>query len=128
MRQDWITSVLAKNDGYRVIVFYHGIYSGSGETLTPEHTGIMTVIEPYKGKIVALFTGHAHMDAVMDYYGDGSVPVILTSCDTFRSESMTAGTTDEQCFDVVVIDYTNSKIELTRIGRGSDRTVTFSLT
>lgn len=95
--------------------------------MTPEHTGIMTVIEPYKNKIVALFTGHAHMDAIMDYYGDGSVPIILTSCDTFRNESMTEGTLDEQCFDVVVIDYTNNLIKLTRIGRGGNREASISL-
>lgn len=126
-RQNWIKSILERNDGFRVIILYHGIYSGSGGVLTPEHTGIMTVIEPYKNKIVALFTGHAHMDAIMDYYGDGSVPIILTSCDTFRNESMTEGTLDEQCFDVVVIDYTNNLIKLTRIGRGGNREASISL-
>ena len=126
-RSTWIQSVLAKDDGFRVIVIYHGIYSGSGGVLTPEHTTIMTAIEPYKSKVVALFTGHAHMDAVEDYYGDGSVPVILTSCDTFKAERMTEGTLDEQCFDVAVIDYGQSKIKLTRIGRGTDREIAISL-
>lgn len=125
-RATWIQSVLAKDDGYRIIVIYHGIYSGSGGVLTPEHTTIMTLIEPYKAKVVALFTGHAHMDSVQDYYGDGSVPVILTSCDTFRT-GMTEGTVTEQCFDVCVIDYGQSKIKLTRIGNGSDREVNISV-
>ena len=124
----WVQSVLSREDGFRVVVIYHGFYSGSTSTPVAEHTQFLPVFEPYKGKIAAMFTGHAHLDEVMDYYGDGSTPIIITSCDTFRSASMTAGTTDEQCFDVVVIDYTNSKIELTRIGRGSDRSVTFSLT
>lgn len=126
-RINWIQSVLSKDDGYRVVVFYHGIYaSGTGE-LVPEHIQIMSAIEPYKGKVVAVFTGHAHLDDVIDYYGDGSVPVIITSCDTFRSDRMTAGTLDEQCFDVAVIDYANTVIKLTRFGRGSDRQVSFTL-
>lgn len=127
-RSEWIASVLGKNDGYRVIVVYHGIYSGSTGTLTPEHTAIMSALEPYKSKIVALFTGHAHMDDVVDYYGDGSVPVILTSCDKFSENAgAVENTVDEQCFDVAVIDYKLGKIKLTRIGRGSDRTVDFSV-
>ena len=126
-RAAWITSVLAKDDGYRVVVIYHGIYAVSGGVLTPEHTTIMSLVEPYKSKVVALFTGHAHMDDVVDYFDDGSVPVIITSCDTFRAERMTEGTLDEQCFDVAVIDYGQSKIKLTRIGRGTDREITISL-
>lgn len=124
-RSAWVTDILSRNDGYRVVIIYHGFYAG-GE-LTPEHVSWLPVFEPYKSKIVAMFTGHAHVDGVVDCYGDGSTPVIVTSCDTFRADRMTEGTLDEQCFDVVVIDYTNSKIELTRIGRGSNRTVEFSL-
>ena len=126
-RVDWIQSVLGENDGYRVIVIYHGIYSGSGGVLTPEHTQIMDAISAYKSKIVAVFSGHAHMDDVIDYYGDGSVPVILTSCDTFRAASMSTETTDEQCFDVVVVDYNQQKVKLTRIGRGLDREISISI-
>jgi len=128
-RVTWAQNVLAKNDGYRVIVIYHGIYANNEGALKPEHTGIMTVIEPYKGKIVALITGHAHMDAVVDYFGDGSVPVVLTSCDTFIEgrEGFVENTVTEQCFDVMVVDYLNSKIKITRIGRGSNREVNISL-
>lgn len=124
-RTAWVTGILARNDGFRVIIIYHGFYAG--ESLTPEHDGWLSVFEPYKNKIVAMFSGHAHVDGVVDCYGDGSTPVIVTSCDTFREDRMTPGTLDEQCFDVAVIDYTNSVIKLTRIGRGSDRTVNFTL-
>ena len=84
----------------------------------------MSYLEPYKNKIVALVTGHAHADGVVDYFGDGSVPVILTDCDTYKTGE---GTVDEQCFDVMVMDYLNGKIKITRIGRGSDREVNISL-
>lgn len=128
-RVTWMENLLSRNDGYRVIVVYHGIYAINNEELEPEHTGIMNVLAPYKAKIAAVITGHAHMDAVVDYYEDGSVPVILTSCDTFRDrEGFTEGTVTEQCFDVVVVDYLNGKIKLTRIGRGSNREVNISVT
>ena len=128
-RVTWMQNVLSLNDGFRVIVIYHGIYSNNNGTLDPEHIAIMNILQPYKSKIVALFTGHAHMDGVVDYYGDGSVPVIVTSCDTFRNApGYTEGTITEQCFDVVVVDYLNSKIKLTRIGRGNDREVNISVT
>ena len=128
-RTEWIQSVLAKNDGFRVVVIYHGIYKVENSELTPEHYQIMSILEPYKAKIVAVFTGHAHVDDVVDYYEDGSVPVILTSCDKFsETAGAVADTVNEQCFDVAVIDYGQSKIELTRIGRGSNRTVNISMT
>ena len=127
-RAQWISSVLSRNDGYRVIVIYHGIYSSvSGGTPVPEHTQVMSVLEPYKSKIVAMFTGHCHEDYVSDYYGDGSLHVILSMCDKFTSEVMTEGTDTEQCFDVVTIDYGNNLIKMTRVGLGSDRTVQFTL-
>lgn len=129
VRITWLQSVLGKNDGYRVIIIYHGIYTktvdGQGDiTFNPEHIQFMSYLEPYKNKIVALVTGHAHADGVVDYFGDGSVPVILTDCDTYKTGE---GTVDEQCFDVMVMDYLNGKIKITRIGRGSDREVNISL-
>ncbi len=129
IRKNWIETVLAKDDNFKVVIIYHGVYKNADGTLTPEHESIMSIIEPYKGKIVAMFCGHAHKDAVIDYYGDGSVPIIITSCDTYSEVAgAVANTIDEQCFDVAVIDYGQSKIELTRIGRGSDRTVNISVT
>lgn len=126
-RIKWIHKVLSKNDGYRIIVFYHGIYSGMGGKLTKEHIQIMDALFPFRNKIVALFSGHAHQDSVQDYYGDGSVPVIITACDTFRPSYMKENTLDEQCFDVAIVDYKQNKIKLTRIGRGKDREIPFSL-
>lgn len=126
-RATWAQSVLARNDGYRVIVIYHGIYKVANETtLTEEHTAIMPYLEPYKGKIVAIFSGHTHSDYIADFWGDGSTPVIITDCDMF-TEGSTEKTVTEQCFDVVVVDYKNSTINMTRIGRGSDRSTSFAL-
>lgn len=182
-RGKWLQSILARNDGYRVIVIHHGIYSksGSGEDagtvpvysnaatydvgdyvmytdpndtdedktnviwvcatavteaeefdsskwtkkLIADHAGMMDYIAPYRGKVAAVISGHTHMDAVIDWYQDGSVPVIITSCDEYRDGE---GTTDEQCFDVVVVDYNESKIKMTRVGRGSDREISISVT
>lgn len=123
-RTNWITGLLAQNDGYRYIVFYHGIYAGT--SLTPEHTQIMNVLEPYKNKIACVITGHAHVDGIIDYYGDGSVPVIVTDCDMTKAAE-DIGTTDEQCFDTFVIDFAAGDIHIIRTGRGQDRNTTFTM-
>lgn len=78
--------------------------------------------------MVGMFTGHVHFDDVVNYFDGNKAPIIITSCDAFLAAiGMTADTESEQCFDVVVINYTTSKIHLTRIGKGQDRTVSFSL-
>lgn len=123
-RTNWLYSILSKNDGYRYIVFYHGIYAGAA--LTPEHTQIMDVLAPYKNKIACVISGHAHVDGIVDYYGDGSVPVIVTDCDRIHDASE-IGTTDEQCFDTFLIDFENNDIYIVRTGRGSNRTATFTM-
>ena len=128
-RQTWLTSVLSRNDGYRVVVIYHGIYAydaNASSGIVTEHDSIMQYLAPYKSKIVALFTGHVHVDHVVDYWGDSTTPVIITGCDSLTT-GMEEGTVTEQCFDVAVIDYNEGKIKLTRIGNGSDRTVNFTL-
>jgi predicted MPP superfamily phosphohydrolase len=130
-RVAWMQKVLGQDDGYRVIVIHHGIYSLSQGEVVEDHSGIMSVLSNYKSKIVAVLSGHVHRDTKTDYYGDGSVPVITTSCDTFDTTyatGMVAGTVTEQCFDVVVVDYTNSKIKLIRVGNGSDREYDLSVT
>ena len=128
-RKAWVTSVLSKNDGYRVVVIYHGFYANDGEeALAEEHTTFLPTFEPYKNKIVGMFTGHVHFDDVVNYFDNNKAPIIITSCDAFRTAiGMTADTVTEQCFDVVVINYTTSKIHMTRIGFGQDRSVNFSL-
>lgn len=81
-----------------------------------------------KGKIVASFSGHTHLD--MDWHTPNGIPMIVSDCDNgFRSDNedypYVEGTVTEQCFDVVTIDYTNETIKCVRIGRGADREWTY---
>lgn len=83
---------------------------------------------------VAVFSGHVHFDGYYQYSAsayNGYIYVIATTCDAYGSQVVgsvdrTAGTVNEQAFDVISIDKTNRLITMTRIGGGSDRTFTYS--
>lgn len=131
-RATWVSGILDRDDGYRVVVIFHGFYAADNDAETgivEEHVAWLPILEPYKSKIVGCFTGHAHKDRIVDYWNDGTTPIIITDTDAFftNREDMTRGTITEQCFDVVVINYKTKMINLTRIGRGSSRSVGFTL-
>lgn len=76
------------------------------------------------GKVEFCIGGHTHVDA--DFTSDGGIPVILTECDARYIRSgldCTEGTITEASVNAIVADYTNGKVEVIRIGRGSSRTV-----
>lgn len=81
---------------------------------------------------VGAITGHLHTDGYYMY--DGRFPVITTMCDanaqdaTSKYAERTAGTVNEQAFDVVQIDASAKRIYMTRIGYGNDRTFSFGET
>ena len=67
--------------------------------------------------------GHAHGDA--QGTTEGGIPFLLTDCDNYRRSNesgRTVGTTGEQCFDVIGVNYTTGVSNCVRIGGGSDRT------
>ena len=79
---------------------------------------------------VCMITGHTHIDGSLTT--SGGIPCICTTTDSYAqnyelvdgtptSSPRTKGTTDEQAFDVIQIDFSNRKIYCTRIGYGSDR-------
>lgn len=80
--------------------------------------------QTHTGKILAVFQGHTHWDAV--YHTEGGVPVITTTCDKWdlSNESELAqeqpgrvlGTTSEQAFDIVVLNRTAKTFTCVRIG------------
>ena len=82
--------------------------------------------------IAAFVCGHLHVDTVMDT--DYNFKIIGTTCDAggansngydWNNPTRPAGTTNEQAFDVYSVDTTARTIHITRIGAGSDRTVTY---
>jgi hypothetical protein len=74
-------------------------------------------------KIVAVITGHTHRDRYIAT--TNGVPCVATTTDNAGGESggidRTIGTVNEQAFDVVTINLYTRKLNLTRIGGGSDR-------
>lgn len=69
-------------------------------------------------EFVAHFCGHMHADASNVNNG---VLTIQSTCDAYYDRSESVGTINEQAFDIVTVDYTNSKLFTTRIGSGTDR-------
>jgi len=137
-------------EGYNVILFSHVIteWNADMSTTTPKDrvqavinamdaikTGTSVTYEnrtyDYSSLVnvtpIAVFGGHAHVD--YDFYTPGGIPVILATCDSDIQESggltRTRGTTSEQAFDVVTINFTAKNIKLTRVGAGEDREFTY---
>lgn len=81
-----------------------------------------------KGNLVGYFAGHVHVD---NNTVTGGVPVITTRCDG-KQENTDAlkaerveGTTTEQSFDVFTVNTKTKTIHATKIGAGSDRTISY---
>lgn len=78
----------------------------------------------HSGKILAVFQGHTHWDAV--YHTTSGVPVITTTCDKWdlsneselsqEQPGRVLGTISEQAFDVVVLNRAEQKFTCVRIG------------
>ena len=125
----WFTgTALDVPTGYDVLVFTHFI----GD-INPSPTGAQgfrDAIDSYNadsshtGKVIAIFCGHSHADAVC--HTTGGVPIIMTTCDknkgngagneSWLSQYRSDGTIYEQAFDIMFLDRVNKKITALRIG------------
>lgn len=129
-QRTWFRDVALNLPGidWDVIVFTHIL-----RTTTPSISGasdVETIIDTFNadashtGKILCVFQGHTHWDAV--YHTPGGVPVITTTCDKWdlSNESELAqeqpgrvlGTITEQAFDVVVLNRAAKTFTCVRIG------------
>lgn len=131
---DMLTSIPS---GYHAIIVCHWLYSGGNKSAFC--LNLESIIDAYNdrssgtaggisydftscvGDVKIVISGHVHMD--MSWTTPDGVPVVLTDCDcALRTESsMEYGTVDEQCFDVITLDYDNSTAKFVRIGRGENR-------
>lgn len=133
-----------------VLVFAHIWWAPTGHMAKQS---IATTIENYISKyasnrqaeLIAIITGHTH-DDYYDYSATEGYLITSTSTDSGDEQASideanptrTAGTTLEQCFDVITVDRQNKMLYFDRIGAGSSRalpyyqqptyTVTYSLT
>ena len=142
----WLLSEL-KNiaDGYSVVLIFHSFADVAKGVISTSWRSkvIVDAIDCYnnktsytyvedgntynystsKGKVILIMFGHVHADASMTT--TTNVPVVCTTCDAYRQEhgtlTRTKGTINEQAFDVVHINTSTRKINLTRIGAGSNR-------
>lgn len=124
---DWCESLLQLNDDYKVIVIAHMIYKAYNDlTTNSDVDALFTLLDTYASKVMVVMCGHSHYD--YNSTTTGGIPVIMVDCDglSTHSANATVGTINEQCFDVVTVNYNNGTIKCVRIGRGNSRTITRS--
>ena len=136
----WVESVIGGTEtGWHILLFVHelGYYpsvvnpvsESNAFTYKSGATALLEALDTLKTShnIEAVFAGHTHYDH--DDATTGGIPIVWINSDAkWQYYGMTEpddGTVNAQCFDVATIDYTTKKIYLRRIGRGSDRTITY---
>lgn len=136
----WLTTVInTVNQGWHIVIIVHqlGDYQYLNNPVDENNPFIYTegaqdmldVLDDLSENhnIEAIFAGHTHVDN--NATTTGGIPIIWTNSDArWQYHGMTQpsdGTVDAQCFDVVTMDYVNKKIYLRRVGRGSDRTISY---
>lgn len=128
----WLTTeALNVENGWGVLVYMHHTHHISDDRLNVTAdvyaAPVLELLDENNagGKIIAIFSGHTHIDAVM--HTTGGIPIIITACDKYQAytsgdyfdfydDDRVLGTITEQCFDVVAIDKTTQTISLIRIG------------
>ncbi|MQB67142.1 hypothetical protein DN438_03370 [Lactobacillus reuteri] len=81
-----------------------------------------------KGDLIGWFGGHYHADDITVRNGVTYITTIadcMSIWDIPNVPTKEVGTTSEQAFDVATVDRTNRRVNLTRIGAGSDRSFTY---
>ncbi|WP_283577944.1 metallophosphoesterase family protein [Limosilactobacillus reuteri] len=81
-----------------------------------------------KGDLLGWFGGHYHADDITVRNGVTYITTIadcMSIWDIKGAPQKTAGTVSEQAFDVATVDRANRKVNLIRIGDGSDRSFTY---
>ena len=125
----WFSSTalnLPSND-WDVIVFTHFLkassYISRGDSIA-NAIDTFNANTSHTGKILAVFQGHAHWDAI--YHTTAGVPIITTTCDKWdlsneselaqEQPSRVLGTISEQAFDVVILNRAEQEFTCVRIG------------
>ena len=76
----------------------------------------------YHGEIACYLAGHVHSDNVI---ADGGITYVTTLNDSLDKRASSGGTTNEQAFDVFTLNKGTKTLKATRIGSGSDRTISY---
>lgn len=128
----WLTDeALNVETGWKVLVFMHTTHAISTDkanvTADVYAAPVLKLLDEHNtdDKVIAIFSGHAHIDAVE--HTTGGIPIIITACDKYQAyvsgetvdfiaDNRVKGTITEQCFDVAVLDKEARTITLVRIG------------
>lgn len=81
-----------------------------------------------KGDLLGWFGGHYHADDITVRNGVTYITTIadcMSIWDIPNVPTKEVGTTSEQAFDIAIVDRADRKVNLTRIGAGSDRSFTY---
>lgn len=134
----WLTDkALATEAGWNVLIFAHQTHFWrTGELVQIGYAKtLLDTLDAYNGnaEIVAIFSGHSHVDGIM--HTTGGIPIIVTCCDKwtkyvdstgaadFDRTDRAEGTITEQAFDVVAFDPANRTLTCVRIGAPAENRV-----
>jgi len=138
----WLqTALTSLTSDWSAVVIQHIVWDGayaSSETLSLATQGTKTinaindVWAQMNCQFIGIISGHVHRDYSITEETHG-YPIIATSCDvgsTGRTDydpdnAATVGTTNEQLFDVFIINKSTKTITVKRIGAGNDRSFTY---
>lgn len=138
----WLqTALTSLTSDWSAVVIQHIVWDGayaSSATLSIATQGTKTmgaindVWAQMQCQFIGIISGHVHRDYSITEATHG-YPIIATSCDvgsTGRTDydpdnAATVGTTNEQLFDVFIINKSTKTITVKRIGAGNDRSFTY---
>ena len=143
------TKALELDSTWSIVVFQHIIAAGyvdvdeNDEPITPSYAEVKTLLEAKldsimsqadSPRVLGAIAGHSHYDAVT--YAESGYPYIITTDDgTYtivngvsdviypNHHKREQGTITEQAFDVMHIDLSGNKWDITRIGYGKNRVI-----
>lgn len=129
---DWLENVaLAVDEGWGVVVAMHTppISAYASQYTSEDYTRVRSIITAAADRMIAVFCGHMHRDIA--YTDDLPCPIVVITCaadSTYDSTEAdrTAGTATETAIDIVSINRATKTIHTTRLGVGSDRSVSYT--
>lgn len=131
-QMDWLAEQLKKDNPNHAIIFMHIICNASG-VLSENAKGIEKMIvafnnhtqtEPING-VYYDFTGTTgHIDLVMGGHTHSDLNITIGGITAIITTNFTNN--NVPTFDMVLVDYDNSVVNLVRVGSGESRTVTLN--
>lgn len=129
----WLeNTALSMPGNYNAVIFAHHIINVDSDyrvSVTEFGADIISIAER-NGNVIAMFSGHTHIDGM--YKTSGGIPCFVTTCDKFQPwidngqnkepllSKRVENTITEQAFDVVIADKKNKIISAVRIGCPAD--------